>query len=124
MSAAKPAKELRPPYQFRDPFDAKTNAQLDQMAEAYSDEAGLGDYKRQFRRGARLAHSATALDDDGTLLENERDELKLSSNEHGHLLIERRRSFPGIFKPSKALGYLVFACSMGAAVQGWVCCIA
>jgi hypothetical protein len=75
--------------------------------------SGLEEHERLFLKGALLAQSKSAFD------EERKDNLELDINERRALHLEHSTRFLDRFKQPRRLYALVVCCSLGAAVQGW-----
>lgn len=125
MSGDGPTRETRrnptegkpsPDYFLSVPFDGWSKEQINHEVTTFIEESGLHRYDRDFRRGAFLAQSRYAFD-------NERpDGLKLDEEERERLVLEYSDRKIDKFKQSPQLYALVALCSIGAAVQGVSIC--
>ncbi|KAF2175792.1 MFS sugar transporter [Zopfia rhizophila CBS 207.26] len=103
----------RPDRRLAQPFSGWTHERMNSSINAFIEESELEDYQDYIRRGAFLAQSKAAFENDrndGLILkESERQALEL---EHSTRRIDK-------FKQPWRLYALVACCSLAAAVQGW-----
>ena len=95
------------------PFAGLSQPDLMVQVDDFIDKSQLSDHKDYFIRGALLAQSNTAFDND------REDGLKLDAKARKALNLEFSSRRIDRFKQPMKLYLLVACCSLGAAVQGW-----
>lgn len=98
---------------LRRPFAGWTPDRLEDHVTDFIERSGLKEHNRLFKKGALLAQSKTALDEERS------GDLALEPNERRALDLEHSNRFLDRFRQPRRLYALVICCSLGAAVQGW-----